>query len=289
MGRAAGGGRREGHRGDGCTRRPGGRRRSGRQDAGHGDRQRAQARGDDPGGADRGDRVHPGEHRETRRGGHRRPRRAGTQPDHLRRARFHQHRHRLHPWRGPVRSAVGRGPGRGHLPGRRLHRPSAGRAAGRVRRRPHRGAARAAGHAVRQEHHRWRDQVHLARPADQDRGLRLADLRQPRPDRRQGRHRRADRRRGQRPARARGRGQHEPRRFRHRHLHGAGRQRQADQRRAPAAGCIRRRRFRRAVRAGLDRRHVRHARRADWRQASSRRWTTVTTSAARCATSTTPR
>ena len=53
------------------------------------------------------------------------------------------------------------------LPRRRLHRAPAGRAARRLRCRSDRGAARAAGHALRQEHDRRRDQVR--QPADRRR------------------------------------------------------------------------------------------------------------------------
>ena len=80
-----------------------------------------------------------------------------------RRARDHQHDQRLHPRRRPERPAVGLRAGRRHLPGRRVHRASARRAARRLRRRAHRSAARPAGHAVRQEHDRGRDQVRDAR------------------------------------------------------------------------------------------------------------------------------
>jgi hypothetical protein len=87
---------------------------------------RPQARGDPAGSAGRGHRVHRGGWTSSTSGPGR-PRCPGAEPDRLRRARLQQHADRLHPRRRPGRSAVGRGSGRGHLPGRRLHRPSAGR------------------------------------------------------------------------------------------------------------------------------------------------------------------
>ena len=66
---------------------------------------------------------------------------------------------RLHPRRRPAGSGRRLRAGRRHLSRRRLSQPPAGRGARHLRRRAHRGAARAAGHALRPQHHRRRDQI----------------------------------------------------------------------------------------------------------------------------------
>ena len=67
--------------------------------------------------------------------------------------------HRLHPRRRPAGPGFGLRAGRRHLSRRRLSQPSAGRRARYLRCRAHRGAARAAGHALRTQHHRRRGQI----------------------------------------------------------------------------------------------------------------------------------
>ena len=126
-------------------------------------RHRAQARGERPGSAGGGHRGHrrgargPGRRRHLRDPG------AGAQPVDLRGPQPVVDPDRLHARRRPGRSAVGRRSRRRALPGRRLHRPPAGRAAGRLRPRADRGPARSPGHPLRQEHHRRRHQVRQPR------------------------------------------------------------------------------------------------------------------------------
>ena len=94
-----------------------------------------------------------------------------------RRARHHRHRrhhaqrhpgglarhqldaHRLHPRRRPAGSGRRLRGGRRHLCRRRLSQSPAGRPPRHLRRRADRGAARAAGHALRPQHDRRRDQI----------------------------------------------------------------------------------------------------------------------------------
>ena len=66
---------------------------------------------------------------------------------------------RLHPRHRPAGSGLRLRAGRRHLSRRRLSQPPAGRGARHLRRRAHRGAARAAGHALRPQHHRRRGQI----------------------------------------------------------------------------------------------------------------------------------
>ena len=90
----------------------------------------------------------------------RRPRRAAGQraePEPGAGPRLGDQRQRLHPRHRPARRAADLRPGRRHLPRRRVHLAHPGRAVQPVRRGARRGAARPAGHAVRQEHHRRRD------------------------------------------------------------------------------------------------------------------------------------
>ena len=126
---------------------------------------------------------------------------------------------------------------------------------------PHRSAARPAGHAVRQEHHRRRHQVRVARLVDRDRGLCGSRSRQLWRGRFQGRDRRQP---GQQRAHAPGRGQPHARRLRREPRHRRGRERQGHQGDALLAGFLPGlRKIRRQARARLHQRHLGRARRAD--------------------------
>ncbi len=108
---------------------------------------------------------------------------SGEQLERAGRARHHRHRRhhaqrharnlarhqldpdRLHPRRRPAGSGRRLRSGRRHLSRRRLSQPPAGRGARHLRRRADRGAARAAGHALRPQHDRRRDQICHPPPA----------------------------------------------------------------------------------------------------------------------------
>ncbi len=82
-----------------------------------------------------------------------------TQPVHLPGTQPVDHADGVHSWCRTVGPPVGRGSRGRTVHRRRLHRPRAGCAARRLRHLEGRGAARSAGYAVRQEHHRWRNQI----------------------------------------------------------------------------------------------------------------------------------
>ena len=94
-----------------------------------------------------------------------RPAGLGAEPEPRAGARFGQQRQHLHPRHRPAGRAADLRPRRRRLPRRRVHRAHPGRAVQPVRRAARRGAARAAGHALRQEHDRRRHQAHLEEAA----------------------------------------------------------------------------------------------------------------------------
>ena len=109
--------------------------------------------------ADRGHRLFGRGARDAGRDRHHRHRRHHAQR-HARDVARHQHdADRLHPRRRPAGSGRRLRGGRRPLSRRRLSQPSAGRGARHLRRRADRGAARAAGHALRPQHDRRRDQI----------------------------------------------------------------------------------------------------------------------------------
>ena len=122
-------------------------------------RHRAPPRGIAAGRADRGLGVLGRAHRERRRARHHLAAAVHAEPHPAGGARLELDADRLHPRHRPAGSAVGLRARRRPLCRRRLHRAPAGRGARHLRHRAPRSAARPAGHAVRPQHHRRRDQV----------------------------------------------------------------------------------------------------------------------------------
>jgi hypothetical protein len=173
--------------------RPGGARRAlrvrrrPRGDHGH----RASPRGGAAGRADRGVGILRRRSAADAGPGPRWPAGQRTEPESRAGTRFGHQRQRLHPRHRPAGRAADLRPRGRHLSRRRLHLAHPGRAVQSLRHRARRGAARAAGHPVRQEHDRGRDPAHLEEAAGGALRQFRDRLRRIQPHGRQGVHRRA--------------------------------------------------------------------------------------------------
>ena len=143
----------------------------------------------------------------------RRPAGLGAEPEPGAGARFGQQRQHLHPRHRPAGRAADLRPRRRRLSRRRVRRAHPGRAVQPLRRAARRGAARPAGHALRQEHDRGRHQAHLEEAAGGTRRPGRARLRRLQSLFGQGLPRRTDHRqlRCQRRRRVRDARRHQPR------------------------------------------------------------------------------